>query len=318
MINGVIGFHDMGGIYTKTVLKNIPTGAAADAAKMLALATDLAAFVNAGISHYDVLTWTETAQAPTQAIAVGLNSMKCAVTCRYAMSGTQKTTVLWLPNPADSALEMVDGSGYRLTQVAEDAMTAALTACAGFAVTIVDSKVLTKNWSNPLSRNHSSIRFQDAANQNGFMGVPRDLCVSSAKLITLTTAIDAALVSGSSVTGSYFLLKQSAVPDQTTMPGLATNDADFKAFSSVEARAVIKLMYMESGVKKYETIALPAIRRSQLDPPFGTVKGGKSKYVLQEDTGIAVADALNTFYGGSAKEVAFVGSKIKGKNLRDQ
>jgi len=311
MKNAEITFRDTAGIVTKTVLKNIPTASAPDLTKLLTLATALKAHSNAGIAGYSLLDWTETAHTSALTDAVGVNSLKAALLVRYLVGSELISSLLWLPNPNPGGLEMVTGEGLRMTQATLDLLTASLTTLAGFDVTSVEGKVLTRNFSGNGSKSGDCIRFEDESGRLCYMGVPRALATSAAALATFATALETDLISQSKITGSFYVAVQEAQPDPTTGIGLAAADATNVIFTPVETGAKVRLSYLVSQRRKYESLKLPAVHSADCD-----IAGGK--YKLDPTVGAAIAAALTTFYGSGNRTLAYRGAKITGQNLDSQ
>lgn len=310
MKNAQIAFRDTAGIVTQTVLKNIPTASAPDLTKLLALATTLHGYTNAGIAMYSLLDWTETPR--TSAITpVGVNSLKAAVQVRYAVGTSLFTSLLWMPNPNPGGFEVVEGEGTRMTQAYLDLLTASLTTLAGFDVTAVEGKVLTRNYSGKAAKSDNSIRFEDEKRKIGYMGIPRALVPSAAALDTFAGQLETDLLSQSKITASYYVTVQEAQPDPTTGIGLPAADATNVLFTPVETRAMVNLSYISGGHRKFEKMQVPAVK-------FANCVVGGGKYKLLRATGNGIATALTTFYGSGNRLLTYRTAKISGVNLDPQ
>ena len=308
--NAEIMFADTSGVKAKTVLKAIPIASAPDLSKILTLVTAMKALSNAGIFAYSLLGWESAAFAGT-VTPVGLNSVKALINLQYMTSGVTYYRNLFIPNPGQDILEQVPGQGVRVTAAALTAITVALTASAGFAVTAVEGKIVVQNRKNNVSPHGSCIGYEDENKNTCYMTIPAGLVTAATALVTLATALQTATVSASKTTKTAFLTKSEALPDPTEGIGLPAVDEDNILFGAVEARMRTSHSYVVSSNRKYEHVILPAPKYSEC------VLSGKN-YKFTVVAGEALAAALTTFYGSGNRALTYAGSKMKNPNLAEQ
>jgi hypothetical protein len=306
--NAEIIFDDIAGKKGKTVIKDIPVAAAPDMTKLLTLATALHDVSNAGIFAYSLLGWESAVFAGT-AVATGLNTVKAMVLTKYNVGGVEFFRNIFIPNPGQAILEEVPEVGLRVTATKLTAITNALTASAGFAVTAVEGKVVVRNKKNSGSPSGICIGLEDSNKNVDYLTLPDNYVTTAAALGTLATALQSAVISASKIVSTNMLTKTEVVSDPTTGIGQPVDDPADKSFGSVKSRMRTRYVYDAGDKRKYETVTIPA--------PLSTacVKSGKN-WKLLADAGDTLALALTAFEGAT-KEMTFAGSKLlskKGKN----
>jgi hypothetical protein len=304
-----ITFKDVTGIEAKTVLNKIPIAAAPDLAKLLTAATGIQSLSNAGIKAYSLLGWDSAAFAGS-ATPAGLNTIKAAISLQYYIGGVLNTRLMFIPNPGQTIIEEVEGQGTRVTAAALTAITGAMTAAAGFAVTAVEGKIVVQGGKRASKASGSSIGFRDVANNTTYMGIPAPLITTAAALTTLATALQTAVVSASKIVSTKHLTILEASPDQTVGVGLAIVDATDALFSSVERRLHLQYVYATSNVRHFLSHIIPAPSSDEL------VVSGRS-YRLARASGVLLAETLTTFLGNT-RTLTFVGSKLHGYDVLER
>lgn len=304
-----VTFRDTAGVEAKTVLVKIPVAAAPDMTKLLTAATGLQSLSNAGIKAYSLLGWEDAAFAGT-ATPAGLNTIKAAVTLQYAVSGVLNTRLMFIPNPGETIIEEVTGQGTRVTEAALTAISAAMTAAAGFAVTAVEGKIVVRGGKSKGSAHGPSIGFRDESKNISWMAIPRPLVTAATALVTLATAFQTAAVSESKIVYVNHLTITEAMPDPTTGIGLALVDPDNALFSSVERRMHCKFSYTISQVRYHMQTIIPA-------PCYENLEISGRSYRLKEDIGDTLAGALSTFLGAT-RVLTYEGSKFWDYDVRER
>ena len=301
--NAEIIFADTAGKQGKTVIKDIPIAAAPDMTKLLTLATALKAASNAGVLAYSLLGWESASFAGT-ATPAGLNTVKAMILTKYVASGIEIFRHVFIPNPGQTVIEEVPGVGTRVTAAALAAITAALTASAGFAVTALEGKVIVRNKQKSGSPHGIAIEFQDEGLNSDYLTLPSNYVTTAAALVTLATALQTAVVSASKITFTHMLTKTEALPDPTTGIGLPAVDADDVVFSSVTKRIKLRFSYVVSSKRKHMSVIIPAPVQAEL------TRSGKN-WQMEDAGGDGFATDLTTFLG-SGKTLTYVGSKLEG------
>jgi hypothetical protein len=305
--NAKITFADVAGKQGNTVIKEIPVAAAPDMTSVLAIATALKAASNAGILSYSLLGWESASFAGT-ATPAGLNTVKAMVLTKYVVGGIEVFRHIFIPNPGQTVIEEVSGLGTRLTAAALTAITNALTASAGFAVTAIEGKVIVRNKRASSSPTGIAIEFVDSNLNSDYLTLPENYVTTAAALVTLATALQTAVVSSSKITFTHMLTKTEALPDPTSGIGLAAVDDDDVVFSSVTKRIKLFFSYEVGDKRKYQTVIIPAPKQSEL------VKSGKS-WKMDDAGGDGLAEDLSTFLG-ETKTLTYVDSKLESKDLK--
>lgn len=304
-----ITFRDTAGVEAKTVFVKIPVAATPDMAKLLTAATGLQSLSNAGVKAYSLLGWENVAFAGT-ATPAGLNTIKAAITLQYTVSGVLNTRLMFIPNPGETVVEEVTGQGTRVTEAALTAISVAMTAAAGFAVTAVEGQIVVHGGRTKGSAHGPSIGFLDESRNISWMAIPRPLVTSAAALSTLATAFQTAAVSESRIVYVNHLTITEAMPDQTAGIGLAVVDPDNVLFSSVERRMHCKFSYTISSVRYHMQTIIPA-------PCYENLEISGRSYKLQESIGDTLAGALSTFLG-STRVLTFEGAKLWDYNVQER
>jgi len=304
-----ITFRDVTGIESKTIINKIPIAAAPDLAKLLTAATGIQSLSNAGIKAYSLLGWDSAVFAGT-ATPAGLNTLKAAIALQYYVSGVLNTRLLFIPNPGQSIVEEVVGQGTRVTAAALTAITNAMTAAAGFAVTAVEGKIVVHGGKRSSAAGGTAIGFLDVNSNTTYMGIPAPLITSAAALATLATALQTAVVSASKIVSLKHLTILEASPDQTVGVGLAVADATDVLFSSVERRLRLSYMYTTSSVRHHLHHIIPAPSSDEL------VVSGRS-YRLANASGVLLAEVLTTFLGNT-RTLTYINSKLYGFDVLER
>lgn len=311
MMNAVIHWKDIGGIYAKSTLPDLPV-TAGDMAGLLTLATALHLHSNAGVVGYSMMQWDETAITPTLVNAIGVNSDKALITVRFVSGGQTYFKNLWLPNPnvADH-FEMVQEEGYRMLTASRLSLAALLTTSAGFDVVVTEGRLLTKNANGTRrGKNSNCIEFVDSMQKSAFMKIPSSLLgVPPTGLPTLATAIDVAGYSNSRIIAAYEFNREDETVDPATALAIPIVDANAPTpdFSTVETRAIIKCSHVEAPLKQFTHTTIPAIKFSEL-------VASKDAWKVIQARGVLIAAALATFT--SYDNMTFVGSKVKGIDIQ--
>jgi hypothetical protein len=311
MMNAVIHWKDVGGIYARSTLLDLPV-TAGDMAGLLTLATALHLHSNAGVVGYSMMQWDETAITPALVNSIGLNSDKALITVRFVQGGQTYYKNLWLPNPnVATHFEMIQEEGYRMLTASRLALADLLTTSAGFDVVVTEGRLLTKNANGRRrGKNSNCIEFVDSMENSAYMKIPGSLLgIPPTGLPALATAIDAAAFSNSRVIAAYEFNREDEVVDPANALAIPIVDANAPTpdFSTVETRAIIKCSHMEIPLKQFTELTLPAIKFSEL-------VASKGQWKVLQARGVLIAAAVATFT--SYDDVSFVGSKVKGIDIQ--
>ncbi len=309
--SAVIRYVDRGLIASGTVIQPIAEAVAPTTVKLLALATSLHSYVNPGVQGYSLMEWEEDTVGSPLATAVGSNCEKGQVNYSYVdADGITQYGTMWIPNPDLALYELVEGVGYRMTAAAVALLETAMSTASGLTINIQQVKYEYKEREFGSGvKNASSLKFEDQIGNVVWMAFP--LATDLAALQTFGAAMNA----GDATNGftksicdrCVFLTETDAICDPATAPGLPATGV----WDSVEARAFVKMAYVEDGKKKFMQVILPGIKQTNCE-----LKAGKKGWKVTKTVGDGVATALTTFFGAANRTCRFVGSRVDVKDLK--
>lgn len=302
MINAEFTYRDSAGLLSKTVIKDIPTGSAPDLTKMATLGTAIKALSNAAISQYALLTWDSTIRTPTVTTPTGLNRVKGLVRIMYPHGDDFRYRVLMIPNVnATDHYELITDEGAKMKQASLSLLTAALSAAAGFTVTALEGKLISRSIKRQGSASGHSIQFKDAAGNISNMGIPDDILTDADALDTLAGALETDEFSLSAILSSKYLTKLASSTDIGTPGADATHTP---LFDTVKTWARAKFSYKIGTDVYYMDMEVPAVKSSACD---GTGKNWR----FLDASGTTMKTALNTFFGAANRVLDYENGKVR-------